>query len=136
MITSNIESVNNYLGWESNLKSKWSMIKINPTTPLDELFVKAGNNIKMSCNVSLNGLKPEDVTVEVYCGRLDEQGKMTNSLYTEMKVDKTLNESEYEYSADLSIDDGGNYGYTFRVLPKHDLLINKHDLSLCKWLTN
>jgi starch phosphorylase len=61
---------------------------------------------------------------------------MTNSLYTEMKVDKTLNESEYEYSADLSIDDGGNYGYTFRVLPKHDLLINKHDLSLCKWLTN
>ena len=90
----------------------------------------------MSCNVFLNGIDPNSVTVEVYCGKLDEQGKMTNSLYTEMSLSNTIGDSNYEYSSDLVIDDGGNYGYTFRVLPKHELLINKHDLSLCKWLTN
>ena len=132
---SDVAKVNDYLQWENALKSKWSLIKITPTAELDELSVNAGKNIKMACNVFLNGITPDDVTVEVYCGRLDETGKMTNSLYSEMKVEKETGESEYRYSTDLCIDEGGNYGYTFRVLPKHHLLINKHDLSLCKWLT-
>ena len=132
----NIDAIRNYLNWEQDIKSKWSLIKITPASHLDDLTVNAGNNLKMTCNVFLNGIDPNSVTVEVYCGKLDEQGKMTNSLYTEMNLTNTIGESNYEYSSDLVIDDGGNYGYTFRVLPKHDLLINKHDLSLCKWLTN
>lgn len=135
-IENNIQGIESYLSWEQDIKSKWPLIKITPTSALNELCVKAGTDIKMTCNVALNGVSPDSVTVEVYCGKLNDNGKMTNSLYTEMKPDKNINETEFEYSADISIDDGGSYGYTFRVLPKHDLLINKHDLSLCKWLTN
>ena len=135
-ISNKIESIQNYLNWESDIKSKWSMVKVIPTSPLNELFVKAGNNIEMKCGVSLNGINPESVTVEVYCGKIDEKGKMINSLYSEMQLAKDLGNSNYEYTTNLSIDDGGSYGYTFRVLPKNDLIINKHDLSLCKWLTN
>lgn len=132
----NIDSITNYLSWEQDLKSKWSLIKITPTSQLDDLSVNAGNDINMKCNVFLNGIDPNNVTVEVYCGKLDEQGKMTDSLYKEMSLTNTIGESNYEYSSNIVIDDGGNYGYTFRILPKHNLLINKHDLSLCKWLTN
>ena len=135
-VSNKIESIQNYLNWESDIKSKWSMVKVIPTSPLNELFVKAGNNIEMKCGVSLNGINPESVTVEVYCGKIDEKGKMINSLYSEMQLAKDLGNSNYEYTTNLSIDDGGSYGYTFRVLPKNDLIINKHDLSLCKWLTN
>ena len=90
----------------------------------------------MKCDVFLNGIDPNSVMVEVYCGKLDEQGKMVDSICSEMTLSNTIGESTYEYSSDLVIDDGGNYGYTFRVLPKHELIINKQDLSLCKWLTN
>ena len=131
-----VDSVKEYLEWEQNVKSKWSMIKITPSSNLEELCVNAGNTLNMTCHVFLNGLQPSDVTVEVYCGRLDDTGKMINSLFTEMQVSQEDENSEYEYSTSLSIDEGGNYGYTFRVLPKHDLLIHKHDLSLCKWLSN
>lgn len=131
-----VDSVKEYLEWEQNVKSKWSMIKITPSSNLEELCVNAGNTLNMTCHVFLNGLQPSDVTVEVYCGRLDDTGKMINSLFTEMQVSQEGENSEYEYSTSLSIDEGGNYGYTFRVLPKHDLLIHKHDLSLCKWLSN
>ena len=135
-IQNDIDAVNNYLSWENDLKSKWSLIKITPAGTLDELAINAGNKINMRCNVFLNGISPDSVTVEVYCGKLDETGKMTNSLYSEMNVSKDNGDSNFEYSTELAIDEGGNYGYTFRVLPKNDLLINKQDLSLCKWLTN
>ncbi len=136
-ITSDINLVNEYLNWENNLKSKWSLIKILPKTDLDELSISAGSKVQMSCDLFLNGIDPKDVSVEVYLGKLDEKGKMINSLNYEMHLNKNLDEEyKYEYVADLCIDEGGNYGYTFRVLPNHELLISKHDLSLCKWLTN
>ncbi|MBQ9280190.1 MAG: alpha-glucan family phosphorylase [Clostridia bacterium] len=135
-VENNIDAIQNYLTWEQDIRSKWPLIKITPTGNLEELAVSAGNNVNMTCNVFLNGVSPESATVEVYCGRLDETGKMINSLYTPMNVSKDNGDSQYEYSAELLIDEGGNYGYTFRVLPKHELLINKHDLSLCKWLTD
>ena len=53
-----------------------------------------------------------------------------------MELSTTLDNNVYEYKTEMVINNGGNYGYTFRVLPKHDLLINKHDLSLCSWLMN
>ena len=132
----NTNKIKDYLAWEQDTRTKWYQIKITPTTELDDLIVGAGNNIKMKCDVFLNGIDPNSVMVEVYCGKLDEQGKMVDSICSEMTLSNTIGESTYEYSSDLVIDDGGNYGYTFRVLPKHELIINKQDLSLCKWLTN
>ena len=53
-----------------------------------------------------------------------------------MNLTNTLENSNYEYSANINIDNGGNYGYTFRITPTHPLLINNQDLGLCKWLEN
>jgi starch phosphorylase len=51
-----------------------------------------------------------------------------------MELSNDLGNGTYEYTANIDIDNGGNYGYTFRVLPKHEMLINKHDISLVKWI--
>ena len=29
----------------------------------------------------------------------------------------------------------GNYGYTFRVMPKHEMLLDSANLNLVKWIT-
>jgi len=29
---------------------------------------------------------------------------------------------------------GGNYGFTYRILPKNPMLINKQDMGLIKWV--
>jgi len=40
-----------------------------------------------------------------------------------------------EYSANINIDNGGNYGYTFRVMPKHEMLLEPANMDLIKWIT-
>ena len=30
---------------------------------------------------------------------------------------------------------GGNYGYTFRVIPKNEMLLDPANLDLVKWIT-
>ena len=39
------------------------------------------------------------------------------------------------YPAKLELKTGGNFGYTFRVMPKHDMLLDPANLNLVKWIT-
>lgn len=60
------EQIEEYIAWEKNIRAKWSSIKIIPNGNLDELMVKAGNKINMSCRVSLGDISPDSIIVEVY----------------------------------------------------------------------
>ena len=42
---------------------------------------------------------------------------------------------EYEYEATVELTTGGNYGYTFRVMPKHEMLLDSANMNLIKWIT-
>ena len=39
-------------------------------------------------------------------------------------------------NAKVQLVNGGNYGYTFRVMPKHEMLLDSENLDLVKWITN
>ena len=47
------------------------------------------------------------------------------------------NEEEkiYTYEAKVKLVTGGDYGYTFRVMPKHEMLLDSANLNLVKWIT-
>ena len=37
---------------------------------------------------------------------------------------------EYEYKATIELVSGGNYGYTFRVMPQNEMLLDSENLNL------
>lgn len=131
---SNPDNINTLVEWEKNIRDNWNNVRIISQGSLDELSTNAGDNTKMACKVYLGNLTPDDVMVELYYGKFSNTTLFTDGTYQEMKLKDTLDNNIYEYESDLAIDNGGNYGYTFRILPKNDLLINKQDLGLVKWL--
>ena len=38
------------------------------------------------------------------------------------------------YTGEIELKTGGNYGYTFRVMPKNPMLLDAQNLNLIKWL--
>ncbi len=130
------ENVNNFLEWNKNIRSNWESISIESTNNLEELNTNAGDELELKCVVNLGNISPEDVVVELFYGKFDDTNKMINSSYLKMEMLNKLEDNKYEYSVKLNINNGGNYGYTFRVMPTHSLLINNQDMALCKWLTN
>ena len=127
--------IEEYISWEKDIREKWSNIKITPTNNLEELVAKAGNTLNLSCNVNLGNIDTENIVVEVYVGKMDASGKMVESYYKEMSKSKDLGNNEYEYSAEIVINNGGNYGYTFRVMPTNEMLLDSENLDLVKWIT-
>lgn len=128
------ENVEEFLNWEQKIRGNWNDISIETPNNLESLSVNAGDSTEMKCIVNLGNISPEDVSVEIFYGKFDDTNKMINSNYLEMNLSNKLEDNKYEYVANINMNNGGIYGYTFRVTPTHDLLINKQDLTLCKWL--
>lgn len=128
------EKIEEFLNWEQHIRENWNNITIETPNNLETLAVNAGDNTEMKCIVDLAGISPDDVSVEIFYGKFDDTNKMVNSSYLEMNLTNTLEDNKYEYTANINMNNGGVYGYTFRATPNHELLIHKQDMALCKWL--
>jgi starch phosphorylase len=121
--------------WKQNILRGWSQVRIQPDRDglsLAEQHAKSGEPITISTIVQLGSLAPSDVSVELYYGTI-AHGQIRQGEGVEMAVSAQLDSSAYRYTATLKIIDGGEYGYSFRVYPKHELLCNRFDMPFMKW---
>ena len=65
-------------------------------------------------------LTPEDVFVEVAYGRAEESDGSRTSRWPNSRPREDLGKGRHLFSGTLVIDRSGSFGYTVRVLPKHD----------------
>ena len=133
---SNLENAVAYSSWKKHIAANWDNILIEQGDNPENIKIEAREQIEVTCKVTLPNLNKEDVRVEVYCGKISDDGRVENITIIPMKL--VLEEPEYKrytYTAKLSLSSGGNYGYTFRVMPTNKMLLDSENLDLVKWLT-
>ena len=132
----NLEEVADFTAWKRNAKSNWDKIELVQDRNVDNAKLVAGTQITVSCEVYLPNINEENADVQVYFGQFLDNGTVRN-VYTETmnKISEDKANHKYTYEAVLDLKTGGNFGYTFRVMPKHPMLIDSEDLDLVKWIT-
>ena len=131
-----IDNVAAFNMWKKDIASNWKDIKITQVNNLDNITIDAGNNIEVRCEVELPNIKQENIDVEVYYGKILDNGIVENVSIIPMKLEKQDEETrKYYYVAKIELTTGGNYGYTFRVMPKHEMILEPTNLNLVKWIT-
>ena len=114
----------------------WKDIKITQVNNLDDITIDAGNNIEVACEVELPNINVENITVEAYYGKILDNGVVENVSIIPMTLTQSDEETKtYHFKAKIELTTGGNYGYTFRVMPKHEMLLEPANLNLIKWIT-
>ena len=130
---SNVADLNE---WKSKMLINWDKIKIEQINNLDNISIDAGNKIEVNCKVTLPDISAENITVEVYAGRITENGRIEDIVVIPMDLAEASDETrEYLYKAKLELSTGGSYGYTFRVMPRHNMILDPENLNLIKWIT-
>ena len=65
-----------------------------------------------------------------------ENGIVEDVSIIPMKLEEQDDEKKkYYFTAKIELTTGGNYGYTFRVMPRHEMLLEPANLNLVKWIT-
>ena len=131
-----IDNVAEYNMWKRDLYTNWKDLKINQVNNLDNITIDAGNNIEVGCEVELPNIDVDNITVEVYYGKILDNGIVEDVNIVPMTLTESSEEErKYYYTAKIELKTGGNYGYTFRVMPKHEMILEPANLNLIKWIT-
>ena len=133
---SSLENVTEYHKIKQELYSNWNDIKITQENNADNITVDAGNKIKVTCKVELPNIEKDYIQAECYYGKILENGIVEDINIMPMDLVEENNETKtYTYEAKIEMKTGGNFGYTFRVMPKHQMLLDPENLNLVKWIT-
>ena len=132
----NVDNVAEFNLWKKSLYVNWKDIKITQKNNLNNITMDAGNNIEVRCEVKLPNVDVSNINVECYYGKILDNGVVENVSIIPMKLDNENHEEKiYEYSTKIELKTGGNYGYTFRVMPKNEMILDSENLNLVKWIT-
>ena len=134
-----LSKVTRYNEWKEKLYANWDDIKIRQDEKnYNDITVDAGNKIEVSCYVKLpnNLLSIENIDAQVYYGKITDEGVVDDISIMPMKlVEEDEINLEYKFTAKIELKSGGDYGYTFRVIPKNKMILNPMNLNLIKWIT-
>ncbi|KGN39276.1 alpha-glucan family phosphorylase [Knoellia subterranea] len=90
-----------------------------------------GQTLHVNAYVSLDGLAPEDVEVQIAHGRTDRRGDDLHDVTTlPLTHVEGYEQGRHKFSGDLVLGTSGAFGYTVRVLPKHQGLAAPASLGL------
>lgn len=133
----NLDEVIDFTNWKKNMYASWKDIKITQNNNLDNITIDAGNQIEVHCIVNLpENIDCNSIRAEVYYGKILENGIMEQIQTVPMNLIEQDDENRvYKYSAKIELKTGGNYGYTFRVMPQTDMMLNTANLDLIQWVT-
>ena len=132
----NIENVAKLNEWENNMIDHFNEIKIKQSKDNNNnITIDAGNQIKVGCEITLpRTIDVNSISTQVYYGKITSQGIVNDIAVTDMDFEGEENGIN-KFSAKIKLTTGGDYGYTFRVIPKNDMILNPMNLDLIKWIT-
>jgi glycogen phosphorylase len=141
-----IPALNNYKGmtsnkaknsaelqnWKNRVRSEWNAVEILEVSVEDNMSTHIGQEVTVAAKVTLGGLAPEDVSVQVYFGTVNHLGDMVNTAYANLQR-VSSDGTEHDYKGKYKFRENGKQGFTVRILPTNKLMVNSADLHLCAW---
>ncbi|MEP7062936.1 MAG: alpha-glucan family phosphorylase [Betaproteobacteria bacterium] len=119
--------------WKTRVRAAWSGVRLRridaPVT-----HVTYGANVAIDVAVTLNGLDPGDVIVELQMARsARETGHGEHHRYPLAHKGRIGDSSEYRYAIDFAPELCGRLEYRIRVYPAHTNLAHPFELGLMRW---
>ncbi len=106
--------------WLERVRAAWPQIRVQLLDPALPPEVAVGQSITLQARVCTGSLRPEDLRVELYVGRINADGEIADPVTSTMSLARQESGSYYIYEADdVACTISGLHGFTARVLPQH-----------------
>lgn len=119
--------------WKARVRSAWSGVSLRRIDD-PKKRIQFGDTMNVEVSVRLNGLKPEDVVVEMLAARVNKTDDKDFHHYRfEFRgVDSAT--GEHRFAMDLAPNLCGRLDYRIRTYPSHALLTHPLEMGLMVWM--
>lgn len=119
--------------YKANVQSHWHEVKIIKSTVQQSANVKVGDDLAVTATVHLGNLAPEQVSVQIYDGTLDEELNISEGNSLSMTWRQNLEHGTHLYEGSIPCTNSGRRGFTIRVMPVHQDLLHPQMMGLICW---
>ncbi len=119
--------------WKARVRQHWPSIKINKVEMDRVPEIIVGTQVAVRAQVNLGSLTPEDVSVEIYQGKVNSQGEIIGAQAIRMSCLESHRDGDCTFEGIISCEASGLHGYSVRILPRHESLSNSYELGLISW---
>ena len=115
------EGASAFAEWRDNLDRVWSDVAVlNVETDSGDVVI--GSRTEIRAVVRLGNLKPSDVKVQLYYGKLDSIGHIREGESVDMRIASDNGDGMHTFKTEHVYRTTGNVGFSVRILPYHDYL--------------
>ena len=120
--------------WKNAVRRAWPGVTIRRlNTPEQRITFRDEVNLQVSVN--LNGLKPDDVVVEMLIGHLSSKEKLKQAMHYPFTAQAANQEAgEHVFALKMSPELCGKLEYRVRVYPRHEMLTHPLEMGCMRWL--
>ena len=118
--------------WKQRVRSEWSSVSVDHVESSGVAdSPEIGGLMQVRTYVSLGGLSPEDVAVEVVHGRVKGvEDDLIDPVAVRLAVAESYEGGRHRFDGAVDLDHTGPFGYTVRILPANEHLANDAELGL------
>jgi starch phosphorylase len=119
--------------WKRRIRENWSHVAIRSISSGPTEALLFGSKLKVTAEICLGNLTPDDIILEVYFGDIDPHERIPHGQAIAMKCQKDLGDSVWRFDGALSCEKTGQQGFMVRAIPSHPDLAHKHEMALITW---
>ncbi|HVP15556.1 MAG TPA: alpha-glucan family phosphorylase [Terriglobales bacterium] len=120
-------------GWRGRVQRAWSdvhIVRVETALPPE---TRVGESVEVRAWIRTGGLTADDLVVQVYLGRTDENGEIASGSATPMTPEGEAGSDGLLLRARIPCLRSGTHGITVRVMPHHPDLGHPHETGLILW---
>jgi starch phosphorylase len=130
----NCENAKRLAVWKGNIRRAWSGVKLRRLDTAKRNIV-FGQGLELEVAVSLSGLKPEDVVVELLIGRQAEAENLKEMRGYRFEWEGVMtDQGEHRFALEVTPEMCGRLEYRVRIFPYHELLTHPFEMGMMRWL--
>jgi phosphorylase/glycogen(starch) synthase len=131
----NFEKARELLNWKNKINQAWANISVDQmiVPDVEKGAVEFGTSFHAEIIMNIPGLNCEDIGIEILVGNKENEVVETLGFKQEL-CGENIDQGKAKYICDFPLKNTGVYDYTFRVFPKHKLLVHRMDFPLVKWV--
>ncbi|MFC5998531.1 alpha-glucan family phosphorylase [Quadrisphaera sp. GCM10027208] len=117
--------------WKRRLRAGWHGVRVDhvESSGLGD-SPQVGEVLHVNAYVSLGDLDPRDVAVQVVHGRVSENDELTDVRTETLAHVEAYEAGRHHFAGDVTLRRTGPFGYTVRVVPRHEHLASVAETGL------
>ncbi len=120
--------------WRARVAEGWDAVAVGRVEADRDDDLTVGSELRVRAVVELGNLRPEDVTVELYHGRLEAEDQVTEGDTSPMALAGGNGDGgAFLYEGAIPCDESGRHAFAVRVMPMHPDLGPAIDSHLVRW---